>query len=109
MQIDQEINDNLKRVSTWKRIFFILVFGAIMGVVRILLWLIVLLQVVYSLLTGKVNQNVLGFSKKMSAYIYHMWLFMTFNTEELPFPFLSWNETESMGLPDDKPETTGNK
>ncbi len=102
MEIDQEINDNLKRISTWKRIFFILVFGAIMGIVRILLWLIVLLQVIYSLFTGKVNRNVLDFGSKLSAYTYHMWLFLTFNTEQRPFPFASWNETESLDLPDVK-------
>ncbi len=105
MKIDQEINENLKRISTWKRIFFIIVFGAIMGVVRIILWLIVLLQVVYSLLTGNINQNVLDLSKKLSAYVYHIWLFLTFNTEELPFPFSTWNETESMDLPDKKIKT----
>ncbi|MCK5121080.1 MAG: DUF4389 domain-containing protein, partial [Methylococcales bacterium] len=47
--MQQEINDNLKKISTWKRIFFMLVFAVIVGLVRILLWAVIFLQVASAL------------------------------------------------------------
>jgi len=100
--MQQEINDNLKKISTWKRIFFLLVFAVIVGLVRMLLWAVILLQVASTLFTGEPNQNILSFGKKLSAYLYHILLFLTYNTEKLPFPFSDWNLTEELELPDIK-------
>ena len=97
--MEQDINENLKKISTWKRIFFIIVFAVIVGLVRILLWAIVLLQIASALLTGSPNQNILSFGSKLSAYLYHILLFLTYNTEKLPFPFSDWNLTEELELP----------
>lgn len=90
----EELHDNLKQVSTWKRIGFILVFAVIAGVVRTLIWVIVLLQIASALITGDTNQHILGFGQKLAAYLYHIMLFMTFNTDTVPFPFSDWDLTE---------------
>lgn len=100
--MDQDINDNLKKISTWKRIFFMMVYSVIVGFVRILLWAIVLLQVASALVTGSPNKNILDFGSKLSAYLYHILLFLTYNTDKLPFPFSDWNLTEELELPDIK-------
>ncbi len=98
--MQQEINDNIKKTSTWKRIFFMLVFTVIVGLVRILLWAVILLQVASALLTGSANENILNFGRTLSAYLYHILLFLTYNTEQLPFPFADWNITEELDLPE---------
>ncbi len=98
--MQEEINENLKKISTWKRIFFMLVFSAIVGVVRILLWAVILLQVATALLSGSPNGNILSFGSKLSAYLYHILLFLTYNTDKLPFPFSDWNDTEELDLPE---------
>ncbi len=98
--MEQEINDNLKKISTWKRIFFILVFAVIVGLVRILLWAVILLQIASAILTGEPNRNILAFGRKLSAYLYHILLFLTYNSEQLPFPFTDWQLTENLKLPD---------
>lgn len=100
--MDQEINENIKKISTWKRIFFMLVFSVIVGLVRILLWTIVLFQVAFALLTGSPNQNILEFGRKLSAYLYHILLFLTYNTDDTPFPFADWKLTEELKLPKTK-------
>ncbi len=97
--MEKEINDNLKKISTWKRIFFMLVFSVIIGLVRILLWAVILLQVASALITGAANKNILGFGCKLSAYLYHILLFLTYNTDKLPFPFSSWNLIDEIELP----------
>jgi len=94
--MEEKLQDNLKQVSTWKRIGFILVFAVIAGVVRTLIWVVVILQIAAALFTGNTNQHILGFGQKLAAYLYHILLFMTFNTDALPFPFSDWNLTEEI-------------
>ncbi len=98
--MSEQLNENLKKISTWKRIFFMLVYAVIVSLVRILLWAVILLQVASTLLTGKANENILGFGRSLSAYLYHILLFLTFNTEILPFPFSDWKTTENLKLPE---------
>lgn len=87
-----EIQTNLKKIGTWQRIFFILMFAVILGLVRILLWAVVLLQIVSSLMTGSENANVLKLGSTLSLYVYRILLFLTYNTDEMPFPFSDWDE-----------------
>lgn len=98
--MDEEINYHLTNIQTWKRIFFMLIFAAIGGLVRMLLWAVILLQVASALLTGKANKNILNFGRSLSIYTYHILLFLTFNTEALPFPFSDWNITAELKLPE---------
>ncbi|WP_349431805.1 DUF4389 domain-containing protein [Methylomarinum sp. Ch1-1] len=97
--MQEEINENLKKHSTWKRIFFMLIYTVIVGLVRILLWAVILLQVASTLLTGKCNKNILGFGSDLSTYLYHILMFLTFNTDQLPFPFSDWSLTEEFERP----------
>jgi hypothetical protein len=100
--MDEQINFNLKQISTWKRIFFMVIYSVIGGLVRMLLWAVIILQVASALLTGKPNNNILNFGRNLSIYTYHILLFLTFNTEILPFPFSEWNLTANLQLPDVK-------
>jgi len=97
--MDEQINYNLTQLSTWKRIFFMLIFSAIGSLVRMTLWFVILLQVASTLLTGKANPNILNFGRSLSVYTYHILLFLTFNTETRPFPFSEWNLTAELQLP----------
>ncbi|MCK9609071.1 MAG: DUF4389 domain-containing protein [Methylomonas sp.] len=94
--MQEQINENLKRISTWKRIIFMLIYAVIDSMVKLLLWLVVLLQVGSVLITGATNPNILGFGRSLSTYHYHILLFLTFNTEQLPFPFSDWNLTAEL-------------
>jgi Domain of unknown function (DUF4389) len=92
--MDEQIEENLKKISTWKRIFFMLIFAAIGGLVRMLVWAVILLQIASVLLTGNPNDNVLRFGRNLSLYTYHILTFLTYNTETLPYPFSEWTVTE---------------
>lgn len=93
--MQEQLYENLNNIGIWKRIFFMLLFAVILKLAGLLLWLVVFLQVATSLLTGKPIENLLDFGRQLSAYMYHIYLFLTFNTDQLPFPFSSWNLTES--------------
>lgn len=96
--MDEKINYNLTQVNTWKRILFMLIFAAIGSFVRIMVWGVILMQVASTLLTGKTNPNILSFGQNLSTYTYQILLFMTFNTEALPFPFSEWNSNSEKNL-----------
>ena len=87
----EQLNENLKKIDTWKRIIFMLMYALIDSIVRLMLWLVVLLQIASVLLTGRTNINLLDFGRNLSTYHYHILLFLTFSTEKLPFPFADWN------------------
>ena len=56
----------------------------------LLLWLVVFTQTGSVLLTGAVNANILEFGYGLATYHYRITLFLTFNSEQLPFPFTEW-------------------
>jgi hypothetical protein len=92
------INDNFKKIETWKRIILMLLYALIDSMVKLILWLVVLLQVGSVLFTGSTNPNILDFGRHLSTYHYHIILFLTFSTEQLPFPFADWNTSQSLQL-----------
>ena len=91
--MQEQINANLKKIETWKRIVFMLIYAVIDSMVRLVLWLVVFLQVAAVLLTGSVNPNILEFGKNLATYHYRILLFLTFSSEQLPLPFSGWNIT----------------
>lgn len=85
--IDKEIQKNLKKPSTWRRVFFMLIFAFIVGFVRMILWAVVLFQLATALITGSPNPHALRFGRILTLYLYQILLFLTFNSDEMPFPF----------------------
>lgn len=103
--MNDQINQNLKKHSTWKRIVYMLVLAVIVSIVRTLLWAVIFLQIITTLLTGSSNSHILVFGRSLSAYLYHITLYLTFNTELLPFPFSNWQVTEQFDLADSAPKS----
>ena len=99
--MQEQLNQNLKNIGFWQRIFFMLLFVVILDLAGLLLWLVVIVQVFAMLLNGTPMDNLLSFGRQLSAYLYHIYLFLTFNTDQLPFPFAAWELTEE---PEPPPE-----
>jgi hypothetical protein len=66
-------------------------------------WVIAVFQLISLLLTGQINQNLLPFGQGLSTFLYQVLRFLTFNTEEKPFPFSEWPGTKT---PATQPEGT---
>jgi hypothetical protein len=69
-------------------------FAVIYNVTEIVLVAVVLLQFLLVLLLGENNRRLLAFGKGLSTYIYQIFLFLTYNSEEMPFPFSPWPSAE---------------
>jgi hypothetical protein len=92
--MSEQTNVNLQQIGLWKRVFYMLIYGVIAGLVRMLIWVVILIQLGTVVITGDVNQHLLNFGRNLATYLFHMLLFLTFNTDDLAFPFASWNLTK---------------
>ena len=88
--MSSETRESLKDSNTWKRILYMLLFAFAYNMAEFVLIGIVVVQVFFKLMTGSINDNLKILSKQIAAYIYAVMLFLSFNTEEKPFPFSAW-------------------
>ncbi len=91
----EEIKENLAMGETWIRGLFMLFFALCYSIAEILLLFVSVFQFFSTLLTGRTQGRVLGFGKALSDYVYQIYLFLTFNSEEKPFPFSPWPDDEN--------------
>ena len=92
--MDDELKDNVKSPSTWRRGLFMVLFFVFYGFGEALLFLIVVFQFLHSLIAGDRNEALLEFSENLCAYLYEIMLYVTYNSEERPFPFAPWPSEE---------------
>ena len=93
--MNTSVKSNITRRGTWLRALYMVLFAVIYNVAEIVLVAVVLLQFLLVLLLGESNQRLLAFGKGLSTYVYQIFLFLTYNSEEMPFPFNPWPAAES--------------
>ncbi len=86
----EEIKQRLQKDETWQRGLYMLFFIFVYGVSKFIIISIMLFQFLTIILTGKINEQLLKFSQNLSTYLYQVALFLTFNSEQHPFPFSEW-------------------
>lgn len=87
--------DNLKSKSIWLRLVFILVITLLYSVSRIVVGAVIIVQFFWVLLTAESNQKLQTFGQTLATYTYQIVNYLTFNTEERPFPFDNdWPESK---------------
>jgi len=85
------VKENLKKRSTWLRLFFMLVIILLYSVSRVVVGMVVLLQFFWVLFTSETNKSLESLGQSLATYTYQIVRYLTFNTEERPFPFdLDW-------------------
>lgn len=88
---EPRLEDHVTSKSTWLRALFMLVVLVLWGVSRIVVGAVILLQFLYVLLTGRPNDRLLGLGRSLAVYTYQVLQFLTYNSDERPFPFdLDW-------------------
>lgn len=75
---------------TWLRILFMLLFGVVFYLVEILVAVVAVVQVLFSLLSGRVNPRLRLFGASLGVYMRQIIAFLTFYSEDRPFPFNPW-------------------
>jgi hypothetical protein len=90
-----DIKTNVKDSSVWKRLLFMILFTILYSAAEVVLAVVVIYQFLSLLLTSNKNDKVLSFGAQISKYAYQIFSYLTFNSEEKPFPIGDW--------PTDKP------
>ena len=88
--MDQNLQQNLTRRSTWIRILYMLLFFFIYNLAEMVVFGVAVIQAGITLITGEPNRQLLIFGRGLSQYVFQIVQFFTFASEELPFPFGPW-------------------
>ena len=80
----------LTDVDTWLRLAYMLVFGLLSGLARLLLLVVAAIQFVLVLITGESNSNLRSFGYGLAKWTEQAFLFLSFASERKPYPFQDW-------------------
>ena len=81
------LTENIKEPSIWVNFFLKVIYLIFLNFIIPFLGFITLLQFLFSLGSKKPNDNLISFSKKISIYIYQIINFITYSSDERPWPF----------------------
>jgi hypothetical protein len=99
-----EFKKNVSSPPTWTRGLFILLFALIYGIAEMVVTAVVAFQFCYTLITGRNNRQIRDFGQDLSTFIYQIMLFLTYNSEDKPYPFGPWpDQPPGGGSQPDKP------
>ena len=84
-----------KNSETFSRVFYTILFGIIGWITLWVFCSVVLIQFGFLLITGKVNNNLKEFNREIGMFLNDMIKFLSFQTNEKPFPFRDWPYDES--------------
>lgn len=76
--------------SVWLRAVFMILMAIAFHICGTLLALGAIIQFVLTLLTNTPNARLIAFGQSLGLYLRQVAEFVTFGTEEVPFPFNDW-------------------
>jgi len=80
----------LTNSNTWIRAAYMLLFGLLLAAARLVISIVVVVQFIFVLFTGSDNQNLRNLGQGLGKWVYRTLMFLTFNSEDKPFPFDEW-------------------
>ncbi len=80
------IEENLKSRGTWTRLLFMVICCILISIASFVGSFVVVFGFLWVLVTGNVNPQIRQVGQSIAAYVYENIRFLTFNTEDRPFP-----------------------
>ena len=81
------IEEHIKSRSTWLRLVFMVVLYILATVASFVGSFVVILGFLWVLFTGETNQQLKHAGQVIANYIYDVVRYLTFNSDDKPFPF----------------------
>ena len=72
------------------RLVYIVLFAVIFNIVEFVLTVMVVVQFLFKLFSGEANENLSSFGHKLAIYVYEIIAYLTFHTDDMPYPFAPW-------------------
>ena len=88
--MDDQLKSNLTSSKHWSRLVYMIIFAVCLQVASVVMWVLVGLQFLFALITGKDNLNLRRFGDSLSEFIYQALQFLTYVSDDKPFPFSDW-------------------
>jgi hypothetical protein len=91
------INGNLSltNVDTWIRLAYMVLFALLVMAARLLVSIVVVVQFALVLIFGRDNENLRNLGQGLGKWVYQAIMFLTFNSNDKPFPFDEWPALET--------------
>ena len=96
--MDQSIKENVTQESTWMRLVYMVLFVVIFNIGEFVITVVVVVQFLFKLFSGRVNKNLSALGGALATYIREIIAYLTFHTDEMPYPFGPW-PTVAPGAP----------
>ena len=96
-----DVVNNVKRSSTWMRIVYMIGFCIVLYVVSVVIWFLTGAQALFSIFTGSDNRNLRLLGASLAEYVNQILKFITYNSQDRPFPFRPFPQTEETGFAGD--------
>ena len=97
--MDDDTKANLSDRAVWVRVLYMLFFVIAYSIAEFLAAVVAIFQSVCALFTGGVNQTLLAFGRNLTVYVADILSFVTFNSDDLPFPFSDWPDESAEDSP----------
>jgi len=81
------MSQNYENKNAWMRVLFVVLFWIVFYVTQLVIAAVVAAQCAFTIFSGKPNHNLLKFGDMLAKYIQDILRYVTFNTDERPFPF----------------------
>lgn len=95
----EQFRSNIGNPRSWMRLAYMLIYALLLHVAGVVMWVLCTLQFLFSLITGKDNDNLRSLGGSTAVFFHQALDFLSYNTEQKPFPFAPWPEN---------PHSTGN-
>lgn len=91
---NEELKHNLTSGNQWMRLLYMVLFAFLLEIAGLVMLAVVVLQFLFSIFTGIPNDNLRRLGDQIASYIFQTLQFLIYNTEEKPFPFAEWPESD---------------
>ncbi|HCE09059.1 MAG TPA: DUF4389 domain-containing protein [Oxalobacteraceae bacterium] len=93
-QKGSSVNENsviaTNKRNLWTRALFMVLMAFVFQLCGTLLFIVAILQLAISLVSDGPNQRLRSFGRSLGHYLQQIALFLTFGSEDIPFPFNDW-------------------
>ena len=84
---DKPLEEHLKSRNTWTRLLYMVICYVLVSLASLVCTAVVVLAFLMVLFTGKVNPELREVGQSLARYIYENIRYLTYNTDDRPFPF----------------------
>lgn len=92
--MDQQQITTINKRSIWVRGLFMVLMAIVYQLCGTLLFVLAVIQFLLALLSDGPNVRLLSFGRNLGAYLAQIARFLSFASEDIPFPFSDWPSTE---------------